>query len=57
VAARPDLFYNRLTDFSLDEPAHAALRTAYLSDDVVVTPNRLAAARAADFAGDQAVCC
>ncbi|CAN1723706.1 protein of unknown function [Hyphomicrobium sp. 1Nfss2.1] len=57
MAARPDLFYNRLTDFSLDEPAHAALRTAYLSDDVVVTPNRLAAARAADFAGDQAVCC
>jgi hypothetical protein len=33
-----DLVYNRLPDFSLAEPAHAALRSAYLSDDVVLTP-------------------
>ncbi|MEP6606752.1 MAG: hypothetical protein ABJA60_11650 [Nitrosospira sp.] len=34
-----DLIYNRLVDFSLEEPRHAALRTAYLDDAVVVTPN------------------
>jgi hypothetical protein len=34
-----DLIYNRLVDFSLEEPRHAALRTAYLDDGVVVTPN------------------
>jgi hypothetical protein len=34
-----DLIYNRLVDFSLEEPRHAALRTAYLEDGVVVTPN------------------
>lgn len=40
VHGRPiDLVYNRLVDFSLDEPRHAALRTAYLADAVVVTPN------------------
>jgi hypothetical protein len=34
-----DLVYNRLVDFSLQQPAHAALRAAYLDDAVVVTPN------------------
>ena len=34
-----DLVYNRLVDFSLDNPAHAALREAYSSGAVVVTPN------------------
>lgn len=34
-----DLVYNRLVDFALAEPAHAALRTAYDHGDVVVTPN------------------
>lgn len=34
-----DLVYNRLVDFSLEEPRHAALCTAYLGGRVVVTPN------------------
>jgi glutathione synthase/RimK-type ligase-like ATP-grasp enzyme len=34
-----DLVYNRLVDFALEQPAHAALRAAYLADAVVVTPN------------------
>ncbi|HMX23261.1 MAG TPA: hypothetical protein PKA11_09800, partial [Accumulibacter sp.] len=34
-----DLVYNRLTDFSLDDPANACLRAAYLADRVVVTPH------------------
>lgn len=34
-----DLVYNRLVDFSFDNPEHQALRTAYLDDAVVVTPN------------------
>ena len=34
-----DLVYNRLTDFALDEPRHAALRAAYLADAVVLTPH------------------
>jgi hypothetical protein len=34
-----DLVYNRLTDFSLAEPQHSALRAAYLADAVVVTPH------------------
>jgi hypothetical protein len=34
-----DLVYNRLVDFALDDPGHAALRAAYLDDAVVVTPN------------------
>ena len=33
-----DLVYNRLTDFSLDMPASATLREAYLLDAVVLTP-------------------
>ncbi|HOL64886.1 MAG TPA: hypothetical protein PLB97_06085 [Accumulibacter sp.] len=34
-----DLVYNRLTDFSLEDPAHAALRSAYLGQRVVLTPH------------------
>jgi len=34
-----DLVYNRLVDFTLDRPEHAALRTAYQDGAVVVTPN------------------
>jgi hypothetical protein len=34
-----DLVYNRLTDFYLEEPAHAALRAAYDAGRVVLTPN------------------
>jgi hypothetical protein len=34
-----DLVYNRLTDFALEDPAHAVLAEAYRSDRVVVTPN------------------
>jgi len=34
-----DLVYNRLVDFALEGPEHAALRAAYLDDAVVVTPN------------------
>jgi len=34
-----DLIYNRLVDFSLQEPRHAALRAAYESDAAVVTPS------------------
>lgn len=34
-----DLVYNRLVDFSLQLPEHAALRAAYLDDAVVLTPN------------------
>ncbi len=45
---RIDLVYNRLTDFRLVEPAHAALRAAYLAGEVVVTPNPRAHALLAD---------
>ncbi|ANT49982.1 hypothetical protein [Mesorhizobium amorphae] len=34
-----DLVYNRLVDFTLDRPEHAALRTAYQDGAVVLTPN------------------
>lgn len=34
-----DLVYNRLVDFSLDDPGHLALRKAYLEGATVVTPN------------------
>jgi len=36
---RIDLVYNRLVDFTLAQPEHAALRAAYQDDAVVVTPN------------------
>ena len=34
-----DLVYNRSTDFSLGEADHAALRSAYVTGDVALTPN------------------
>lgn len=34
-----DLVYNRLVDFSLERPEHAALRDAYQDGAVVLTPN------------------
>jgi hypothetical protein len=43
-----DLVYNRLVDFALDEPRHAALRAAYLDGAVAVTPNPRAHALFAD---------
>jgi hypothetical protein len=43
-----DLVYNRLTDFSFQEGAHAALRAAYLSGAAVVTPHPRAHALYAD---------
>lgn len=36
---RIDMVYNRLVDFALDDPAHAALRQAYLEDAIVLTPH------------------
>ena len=42
-----DLVYNRLTDFSLDAPEHAALRSAYLAGNVI-TPHPRAHALYAD---------
>ena len=43
-----DLVYNRLTDFALEQPAHAAMRTAYLTGNVVVSPHPRAHALYAD---------
>jgi hypothetical protein len=40
-----DLVYNRLTDFYLEKATSAALRTAYVAGDLVVTPNPWAHAR------------
>jgi hypothetical protein len=45
---RIDLVYNRLTDFYLESPASQALRDAYLSGGVVVTPHPQAHALYAD---------
>lgn len=45
---RIDLVYNRLTDFALAEPGHAALRAAYLEGAAVVTPHPRAHALYAD---------
>jgi hypothetical protein len=45
---RIDLAYNRLTDFALALPAHTALREAYLTNTVVVTPHPRAHALYAD---------
>jgi hypothetical protein len=40
IDGRPiDLVYNRLVDFAFDEACHSALRSAYASGQVVVTPN------------------
>src|SRR6202795_880928 len=43
-----DLVYNRLVDFALEEPRHAALKAAYIGGNVVVTPNPRAHALFAD---------
>lgn len=43
-----DLVYNRLTDFTLEGPAHRVLREAYLGGNAVVTPNPRAHALYAD---------
>ena len=43
-----ELVYNRLTDFHLEEPAHAALRSAYEAGAVVLTPHPCAHALYAD---------
>ena len=48
-AGRPiDLVYNRVTDFYLEQPAHAALRNAYETDAAVITPHPRAHALFAD---------
>lgn len=47
-AAPVDLVYNRLVDFALERPEHAALRAAYEAGAVVVTPNPRAHALFAD---------
>lgn len=43
-----DLVYNRLTDFALDQPVNAALRSAWLAGEVVLTPHPRAHALNAD---------
>lgn len=43
-----DMVYNRLTDFSLCQPASGALRAAYLADAAVITPHPRAHALYAD---------
>jgi glutathione synthase/RimK-type ligase-like ATP-grasp enzyme len=43
-----DLVYNRLTDFSLDDPANAALRAAWEQGATVITPHPRAHALYAD---------
>jgi hypothetical protein len=43
-----DLVYNRLTDFALAQPEHAALRSAWAAGAVVVTPHPRAYTLAAD---------
>ncbi len=43
-----DMVYNRLTDFALGEPQHAALRSAYEAGAAVVTPHPHAHALYAD---------
>ncbi|HWR88329.1 MAG TPA: hypothetical protein VN277_07910 [Acidiferrobacterales bacterium] len=43
-----DLVYNRLTDFALDELAHATLRTAWRDDLALITPHPRAHALYAD---------
>lgn len=43
-----DMIYNRLTDFALQLPDHAHLRTAYLAGEVVLSPHPRAHALYAD---------
>ena len=53
---RIDLVYNRLTDFALEEPAHAVLRTAYCEAAAVVTPHPHSHALYADKRNLAALC-
>jgi len=48
AGATVDLVYNRVTDFYLEAPAHAALRAAYAAGAVVLTPHPRAHALYAD---------
>ena len=43
-----DMVYNRLTDFLLEEPAHAVLQQAWLRDSAMITPHPQAYALYAD---------
>ncbi|NVF16319.1 hypothetical protein DQ400_19210 [Vreelandella sulfidaeris] len=45
---RIDMVYNRLVDFALEVPEHAALRSAWLDGGAVITPNPFAHALFAD---------
>lgn len=45
---RVDMVYNRLTDFLLADPTHAALRDAWLADAAMITPHPRAYALLAD---------
>lgn len=45
---RIDMVYNRLVDFALDAPEHAALRSAWLDGSAVITPNPFVHALRAD---------
>lgn len=45
---RIDMVYNRLVDFALEAPEHAALRAAWLAGGAVITPNPSAHALYAD---------
>lgn len=38
-AQRVDFIYNRLTDFALEQPRHAAIRAAYLAGEVAISPH------------------
>lgn len=42
------MVYNRLVDFALEVPEHAALRSAWLDGGAVITPNPFAHALFAD---------
>lgn len=53
---RIDMVYNRLTDFALEEPGNAALRSAWLADAVVLTPHPHGHARHADKRNLIALC-
>lgn len=45
---RVDFVYNRLTDFALEQPAHAPIRAAYLAGEVALSPHPRAHALYAD---------
>ncbi len=45
---RVDFIYNRLTDFALEQPSHAAIRASYLSGQVALSPHPRAHALYAD---------